>query len=627
MASTNKLHPIYVALDNHQYNRAIKLCSAHPSTNVLCQALLAHSYVKAGQPFKSLLTIQKILPSSVDSNANPYFPEFQSEVRRLNVVEGNSDVVVNTPANVPSAVTSNSKKITKAVKGKKKPPASIATSQLGAVQQSISQASVPDGWDLIDHLDTPPILPEDWERLPPAEAVSYNNSQSESSLIDPTTLSTLSMTLVNHLKLPLTAYQLYCWAALSATQNDSVDEELFIRKAFTNGLIVLLSPQYQYITSAILSNLQVLALQLARLNATSLSAPANLWAAQTALWQIQYTASSSESLMDDKLKARIAMLPRLAESLASKSYNSLEKFINQSNNQSQQHDGEIGLVSTESFLLYTRTLDIQGESRYQEKLNVIEQKLCITSINNTQSTGGLEQQMMMTYPSRQTVLQMKVETLQKLGKFHEARLVLEELIDLYPDDWEYWKLHLECSIAAVDGDIVSGCKQTTDKAAIILNNLQDKMNRRYPLRGPRWIELEAASLKLKSNNQAAPNSLDVENLIDCIQRYGNEFASCASSTYSDLSSSLERCLESCSNEHAESILEWAKSLMCEPTSNSIKERRSELRTYICSIQINFNVISKFPALREKYIPSWKDILDVWKKFQSFEDSNDSDQVS
>ena len=56
-----KLHPIYVALDGHQYNRAIKLGSALPDTNVLGKALLAHAYSKNGQRHNALLTLQTIL--------------------------------------------------------------------------------------------------------------------------------------------------------------------------------------------------------------------------------------------------------------------------------------------------------------------------------------------------------------------------------------------------------------------------------------------------------------------------------------------------------------------------------------------------------------------------------------
>ena len=59
--SGNKLHPIYVALDSHQYNRAVKLASALPESNTLGKALLAHAYSKSGQRYPALVTLNKIL--------------------------------------------------------------------------------------------------------------------------------------------------------------------------------------------------------------------------------------------------------------------------------------------------------------------------------------------------------------------------------------------------------------------------------------------------------------------------------------------------------------------------------------------------------------------------------------
>ena len=57
----SKLNPIYAALDSHQYNRAIKLPSALPDTNILAKALLAHAYSKSGQRHSALVVLNKIL--------------------------------------------------------------------------------------------------------------------------------------------------------------------------------------------------------------------------------------------------------------------------------------------------------------------------------------------------------------------------------------------------------------------------------------------------------------------------------------------------------------------------------------------------------------------------------------
>ena len=59
--STNKLHPVYVALDSHQYSRAIKLASSLPETNLLGKALLAHAYYKNGQTVQATEKIDSLL--------------------------------------------------------------------------------------------------------------------------------------------------------------------------------------------------------------------------------------------------------------------------------------------------------------------------------------------------------------------------------------------------------------------------------------------------------------------------------------------------------------------------------------------------------------------------------------
>jgi hypothetical protein len=65
--------------------------------------------------------------------------------------------------------------------------------------------------------------------------------------------------------------------------------------------------------------MQVLALQLSRIQQKAYGVePAAAWSAQTALWQLQYKKGGSASALDEKQEQRLAMLPRLAESLANK---------------------------------------------------------------------------------------------------------------------------------------------------------------------------------------------------------------------------------------------------------------------------------------------------------------------
>ncbi len=157
----SKLHPIYVALDNHQFNRAIKLALALPDSNILGKALLAHAYSKSGQRFLSLVTLHKIL-SSVAGPGN-YFCELKQEVEyALEAIEEReqqaSKPSVNTAPEPSAAKSKGGKK-----GGKKKPTSSSIPATTTATKEMDEQFL-----DLLDQLNTRPTLPENWDTLPGA---------------------------------------------------------------------------------------------------------------------------------------------------------------------------------------------------------------------------------------------------------------------------------------------------------------------------------------------------------------------------------------------------------------------------------------------------------------------------
>jgi hypothetical protein len=150
--SSNKLHPIYVALDGHQYSKAIKLALALPDSHVLGKALLAHAYSKSGQRYESLLVLQSIL--GIDS-----FCELEHEIQySLQARDEISATVVTATA----APDTSSKKGKKGKKGKPAPkPVPVAATTTTPKQKYC--------WDWIEQLNTPPTLKEKWEELPPTE--------------------------------------------------------------------------------------------------------------------------------------------------------------------------------------------------------------------------------------------------------------------------------------------------------------------------------------------------------------------------------------------------------------------------------------------------------------------------
>ena len=131
--SSTKLHPIYVALESHQYNRAVKLASALPPSNTLGQALLAHALLKSGAVAKALQVIRGLL--WFDS------VELDNEIERLGEI---SVAETTTPKHQPRSKkgAKNAKKRT----AEEPPP-------------------VTPHRDLVDQLETALVLPEGWDQV------------------------------------------------------------------------------------------------------------------------------------------------------------------------------------------------------------------------------------------------------------------------------------------------------------------------------------------------------------------------------------------------------------------------------------------------------------------------------
>jgi hypothetical protein len=153
---SGKLHAVYVALEAHQFNRAIKLCLALPKDNILGQALLAHAYNKTSQRHKALLVLQSIL-------GEEGFQELQLECKYAKEAWEEQNAAANA-ASAPPPVPQPIAPTKKGKKGKKKPaPAASAPKASGP---SLDAAH---SWSLVDHLDNPPDIDENWENLPPSD--------------------------------------------------------------------------------------------------------------------------------------------------------------------------------------------------------------------------------------------------------------------------------------------------------------------------------------------------------------------------------------------------------------------------------------------------------------------------
>jgi hypothetical protein len=150
----SRLHSVYAALDSYQYNRAIKLASALPDSNILGKCLLAHAYYKAGQRYQSIATLYKIL-SELTGPTN-YFFELSREVKC------SIEALIERQQEVPNPATTDPSTSKTGKKGpKKKPPAPPP-------KAAQAQSTVSDNFqlNLLEQLDSPPRLPDDWNTLP-----------------------------------------------------------------------------------------------------------------------------------------------------------------------------------------------------------------------------------------------------------------------------------------------------------------------------------------------------------------------------------------------------------------------------------------------------------------------------
>jgi tetratricopeptide (TPR) repeat protein len=400
------------------------------------------------------------------------------------------------------------------------------------------------------------------------------------------------------LKLPLTAYQLYAWAC-SADPNEAL-----LTKTFCLGLVVLASPtklvpgSQTMVWTHVLQHLQGIALTWARL-VMSTPSPSNnsafpimlttAWAAQSALWQLQWLPP------DEK---RNMILPRLAESMTSRLV--------------QQEESP----SAEIQWLCLRTLEQQ--SKYPEMLELLETLPTQDSETPPTSEFGVA-----LTPLQ--VLQEKALVMIQLEQYEAAVQVYETLLGTSPDDWSSWKGHLECA------EKTSGGTQQTQEGIAKAIAKRQEQDSKYPLRGPHLMKVELVAHAVRSNanaNATTPDLLDI--LSSAIQTYAELFAPRASCTFSDLETYIELLVTSETPiSTLESLLQFADSMRLNNVSNESnnnKERQSKLRAYIFAARVSHKILAKHVELQAKWMPNWKDLVTEWQTSLSLSSSNEGEEV-
>jgi hypothetical protein len=583
--SNKVLAPIYAALDNKQYQRAIKLCLQQPADNAYVQALLAHCYSKSDQRTKAIQVLGKLLlneniAGSGGDNQSPgdYFHELRLAQKYAQPGDAAAAATASLPVTtaVVEPTPSPARNSKSGKKGKKKPTKAVAVSSTAPA--SVTASADTAHWDWIDALDEAPTLEDDnFDQIPPWPVPA--------DLADPTLISTLQHTLAR-IKLSLTAYQLNAWwAAVITSSSPAADGTTYtseavadhLRETFHLGICVYMSPQYQYLNlrDKLLPQLQVTALQLARLGKDS--ATPTLWAAQAALWQL-VTSDKDTSVMVPPQK--LALLPRLAASMA-------EKVVNDRLNDSSSDS--TSRLTVEGFVLWLQALEGQWET-YKDAV----QKM----LDLSDSVMGLTRAMLLEY---------KVNAWHQMGNLEQARMTAAECLrEENPDQWDIWIKHLELD----DTD-------NYEATITLANELKLDDRSAYPRRGPPLIVLEALRRRIETATQKGPL---IEELLSQIQSYGDTFGSRTACTFSDLKDSIN-CLHSyASTENVAVLLPWLSRLLQSPSAKaSASERRGLLRGYIFALKTMLTLLRYFPDLQSKWLPDWKELVCTWKDFQSNEE--------
>jgi tetratricopeptide (TPR) repeat protein len=594
-----KLNPIYAAIDAHQYSRAIKLASVLPDSNVLGSALLAHSYTKTGQKHLALITLNKVLIRGTASPSS--FFELQSMLEQQSQDESSSSLSkLSSAASKVEPATVSGKK---GKKGKKKPAAPKQQQQQQRQSQQPADEIQPRS-DLIDRLDILPSLPEKIDVL---SSLSADNQPTD-IITDETTLATLAVSLKS-LNLPLTAFQMYALAA------DAVPTDLALTKTFKFGLSFLAAPSRWSTESRsrleilVLSHMQTVSLQLARI-AVSLQDESSLmlataWACQSAIWQLEWLPE------DDQ---RSSILPRLAESMGM-------RLLKQEDDRNQR--------SKEISMLCLRAL--KRQSKWDEMLLILENIPITDSTNpNTNNAVGGPLEFGVTMSQNQ-IKQQTAEVLKKLDRFDDARFLYENLLQTSPDDWSCWKKHLECSMLGNNNDF--GLTQT-----LVKNMIKDKVDSRYPLRGPHLMSVEIATERLRQD--ASDDALRAFG--GAIRQYAETFAHRANCTFTDLDHYLSILIcnenDDANKDVTVSLLEFAESLRRTNTTsgnttasdgaigNSNKERQAKLRAYIFALKLTHKLLSANIDLADKYLPDWVEIIREWQATLTLTSSNEGEEV-
>ena len=370
-----------------------------------------------------------------------------------------------------------------------------------------------------------------------------------------------------------------------------------------------------------------------------------------------------------KLQQKVALLPRLAESLSS-------RMVRTSQSTVSENDWDV----------YLETLLVQDKKN--EALEVLK-----SMIQGTPMTGGsgssdddasggnaeddnnvvvpqiddehtIENHVgsMLPYTQRKK-LERCAQLSLELGMYADAEGYYRELLTAFPDQWTYWLGLIDACVwrkpasATTDADIEEGGEEATmnedgwqrvhSLAKDVISATSSTGQKKHALRGPHLILLELATIKIRSSATGEGNAGLTTALRDEILAYGNKFGPATSCCFADIRSYLKVLVDGgLSSESVDgmdnvpndvlSVLKWAKELWAsscqsnnddasssggEVSSDEFRERRKKIRTYIFAVQMIHAIAVEYDNLTSQllngYAPSTTQMVTEWRTSLSF----------
>jgi N-terminal acetyltransferase B complex non-catalytic subunit len=651
-----KLRPIYQAIDNRQYTKAIKLSLLPPQNSwPITIALRCHCLVRCGPArYKEACVEMRSLVKVFGDD----WSELDERIWLLSL----DSTVGSTSSGGNASVRNNDKSADS--------------------QQRVGGSFLVD--DAVDVLDIPL-----YQRLGKCSSnevrtvdTAGKNLSAALELTDETTLATLAIAM-SYLHLHGTVSKLYSCAIQTLQSHISTFKKDNVMKHTLNEQL------YNLLVKGYLSNLKVIATlvefspcdtlekiyneritlsaweeaQFYAMNLVKVSEGERLYSTWMIVAIMEHCRScqrlltlllmegsgrsdvevtTHHDLEREKLQQKLRMLPRLAEMMTMKQ---IQKIVEDGGNGGGGDDSYGFPPSADDVRVFVECLDMQ--SKFQEAIDFLDQigersKSSVVKSRQIEDESDVKHHVgsviQLTEKER---LEMKVSLLNKMNRHDEVfQIYSDELLVMMPDQWSYWKGLLDCSSNIATGsESCAMCVHVSSDTICrhVLDRVLEEEGKRtvegkrskIPLRGPNLFTVELYAHEIRNGSNSTS-----KDLASSIIAYGNIYAPLVHCCFQDLRSYIEllvktSCEKGIISDEVKSVLEWALEIQNKsnplPTSQNV-DRKSELRAYIASVKVCFEVWYQLCQQCEgdeeeanyavdkamaSFVPSVEDMIQYW----------------